>query len=165
VPEGTAVVLNPPNPSTEFVWSAASVAAGTEIVFVMTDSQNRTGGASGIIVSGSTGDTSCLNSNSPSVTLQGTSSTMGSSSAYTSSAYTSSTYTSPTSSPSSTPGSSSSKVTLAAAIAGASVGLVALVALGVFLSRRYRGSGSRRQRRDFDLDGESQMYLLSHSLR
>jgi hypothetical protein len=134
-------VLNVPDSSTEFVWSAASVSAGTGIVFVMSDSQNRTGGVSPIKVSSATSDSSCLNSNSPSATLQGTSST-------------SSIYMSPTSSSSSERASNSSKgsgVTLAATIAGVLVGLVALVALSLFLFRRNK---SRRPRGHVDLGGE-----------
>ncbi|KAH9982546.1 hypothetical protein BGW80DRAFT_1247365 [Lactifluus volemus] len=74
VPGGTAVVLNVPNPSTEFIWNAASVPAGIGIYFAMSDSQNRTGNVL-LKVSNDTGDSSCLNSSSPSVTVQGTSST------------------------------------------------------------------------------------------
>ncbi|KAH9982545.1 hypothetical protein BGW80DRAFT_1263785 [Lactifluus volemus] len=134
VPGGTAVVLNVPNPSTKFVWSAASVSAGTGIIFVMSDSQNRTGGASPIKVSSATSDSSCLNSNSPSVTLQGTSSTL---------------LASPTSSSGRASNSTKrSGATLAAAIASVLVGLVALVALSLFLFRRNQ---SRRPRDHVDL--------------
>jgi hypothetical protein len=67
-------VLHVPNPSTEFIWNAASVPAGIGIYFAMSDSQNRTGNIL-LKVSNATGDSSCLNSSSPSVTLSSTSST------------------------------------------------------------------------------------------
>jgi hypothetical protein len=147
VPGGTAVVLNVPNPSTKFVWSAASVSAGTGIIFVMSDSQNRTGGASPIKVSSATSDSSCLNSNSPSVTLQGTSSTL---------------LASPTSSSGRASNSSKrSGATLAAAIASVLVGLVALVALSLFLFRRNQ---SRQPRDHVDLGGAFSYVSLVPSL-
>ncbi|KAI0257481.1 hypothetical protein BJV78DRAFT_1278000 [Lactifluus subvellereus] len=144
VPGGTATVLNPPNQSTEFAWSPASVSAGTGIVFVMSDSAGRTGGASGIKVSGSTSDTSCLNSNSPALTLQGTSSTTSISATPTA------TQTSPASSSPAT--SKSTSTALVAAIVGVVVGLGALLAFGIFILRRYRRNQPDRQKRHFELD-------------
>src|SRR6266404_1343870 len=70
VPGGTAIVLNAPNGASEYVWDPASIAAGTSVIFVMSDAQNHTGGVSDIKVTGATNDTSCLNANSPSVTQQ-----------------------------------------------------------------------------------------------
>jgi len=144
VPGGTAIVLNAPSGATEYVWSAASIPAGTSVLFAMSDAQNRTGGVSGILVSGSTGNTSCLNANSPSVTQQSTPST-------------------PTPPPppasSSANASASSKssnisgMTLVAAIAGSLVFLGVVAALGVFLLRRCRKNSSRRRRANFDVDG------------
>jgi len=136
-------MLNPPNPSTQFVWSPASVPAGTEIVFVMSDSTNCTGGASGIKVSSSTGDTSCLNSNSPSVTLQGSSSTTSIPVTQTSTA---------SSLPSSGSNNNAHSTTFVTIIAGVVAELVALVALGIFLLCRYRGNQSGWQKRHFELD-------------
>lgn len=150
-------MFNPPSQSTEFVWSPASVSAGTEMFFAMSDAQNRTGGTSAIKVSSQTGDTSCLNSNSPHVTLQGTSSTTG----------VSTTQTSPASSSSSgiidvqkTPDTT----VLVAMIVGIVVGLGALVALGIFLLRRRRRNQSSRQKRHFELDGKfPHMFAVSFS--
>jgi len=68
VPEGSAIVFNPPNGASEFVWTVANVPAGTSMLFFMTDAQNRTGGVSGLMVSRATGDSSCINSTSPSTT-------------------------------------------------------------------------------------------------
>lgn len=148
VPGGTAVVLNSNNAS-EYVWNPASIAAGTSVVFVMSDAQNRTGGVSDIKVAGSTSDTSCLNANSPSVTQQSTPSTQTTSSSST-------TRVRPTASSTKAANSSGSNnlsgTTLIAAIAGALIFLGVLAALGVFLFRRHRKKSSR-QRTNFDVDG------------
>ena len=143
-------MLNAPSGATEYVWSAASIPAGTSVVFAMSDAQNRTGGVSGILVSGSTGNTSCLNANSPSVTQQSIPSTP----------------TSPPSAPSSNASakSKSSKIsgmTLVAAIAGTLVFLGVVAALGVFLLRRCRKKSSRRQRANFDVDGKLSVVPLT----
>ncbi|KAI0274719.1 hypothetical protein BC834DRAFT_6550 [Gloeopeniophorella convolvens] len=150
VPGGSAVVLHPPSGSTQFVWNPASVPAGTSIIFVMSDAQNRTGGASDIKVSGSTSDSSCLNASSPSVTSSQTSSTT------TSASSTRSSTSSPAVSPSSTPKSSGkvSGTTVTATIVGILIGLGVLAALGFFLFRRHRGSSSRRRQPFLNLAGD-----------
>jgi hypothetical protein len=144
VPGGTDIVLNAPNGATEYVWSAATIPTGTSVIFAMSDAQNRTGGVSGILVSGSSGNTSCLNANSPSVTQQSNPSTQ--------------TPLSPSSSSSATaPASSKSNkisgLTLFAAIAGTLVFIGVFAALGVFLLRRCRKNSSRRRRANFVVDG------------
>ena len=147
MPGGTATVLNAPNGATSYVWSAASIPAGTSVIFAMSDAQNRTGGVSGILVSGSTGNTSCLNANSPSVTLQSPPSTQTSLSPSSSSS----------SSAQASASSKSSKIsgmTLFAVIVGTLVFLGVVAALGVFLLRRCRKSSSRRRRANFDVDGK-----------
>ena len=154
VPAGTAIVLNAPAGATEYAWNPASIAAGTSVVFVMSDARNRTGGVSDIKIAGSTNDTSCLNANSPSVTQQPT---------HTSSTSTSSASRVP-SSKSKSNGSSSgvgniSGTTLIAAIVGALVFLGVLAALGVFLFRRCRKKTFRRRTPNFDVDGR--LYKLS----
>lgn len=150
VPGGTGIVLNAPNGATQYVWTAASIPAGTSVLFVMSDAQNHTGGVSDILVSGSTGSNSCINANSPSVTPQATSPTQ-------------------TSSPSSSATTSASKsnkisgITLVAAIAGSLVFVGVVAALGVFLLRRCRKKSSRRRSADFIVDGKAfeVVYLLS----
>jgi len=125
VPGGTAVVLNAPT-GAQFVWDAA-VPAGTPIVFFMNDSLNRTGGVSNIYVSGTTGDSSCLNSGSASVTSAGTSSTAST----------------PSGSASSQPSSGSTKLSTAALAGIAACGVVALIGLATLvlcLRRRNRGN-------------------------
>ena len=139
-------MLNPPSNTTSYVWSAASIPAGTSVIFAMSDAKNRTGGVSGIFVSNSTSNAWCLNANSPSVTLQSTTSTQ--------------TSLSPSSASSSARVSASSKSsktsgkTLIAVIAGTVVFLGVVAALGVFLLRRYRKRSSRRGRANFDVDGK-----------
>ena len=139
-------MLNPANPSTEFVWAAASVPAGTEILWFMSDSEDRVGGVSGIDVSGATGDTSCLNSNSPSLTSQGTAST-------TTSPASSSVGGQSASSSLSGHSIKGSGTNLTPIIATVAVALVALVAVVTFLYRRYRRNQSPRH--NLELDGES----------
>jgi hypothetical protein len=136
-------VLNAPNGATEYVWNPASIAAGTTVLFAMSDAQNRTGGVSQIMVAGSTTDTSCLNANSPSVTQQSTQTSLSTSSS------------SASSKPSAT-ASGSSKIsitTLIAAIAGGLIFLGVLAALGAFIFRRRRKS-SRRRTANFEVDGK-----------
>jgi hypothetical protein len=148
VPGGTAIVLNTPSSATEYVWNPASIAAGTSVIFVMSDAQNRTGGVSDIKIAGSTDDTSCLNANSPSVTQQSTRTSLSTS--------TSSSATRVPSSTSSTKASNSSGIsgtTLIAAIAGGCVFLGVLAALGVFLFRRCRKKTFRRRTANFEVDG------------
>ena len=140
-------MLNAPNSATSYVWSAASIPAGTSVIFAMSDAQNRTGGVSGILVSGFTGNASCLNANSPSVTLQSTPLTQTSLSPSSSSS----------SSAQSSASSKSSKIsgmTLFAVIAGTLVFLGVIVALGVFLLRRCRKRSSHQRRANFDVDGK-----------
>jgi len=153
VPGGTAIVLNAPNGATEYIWNPASIAAGTSVIFVMSDAHNRTGGVSDIKIAGSTNDTSCLNANSPSVTQQSTQ-TLPSTS-------TSSASLVPPSNSSAKASSSSnfSGATLLATIAGALVFLGVLVALGVFLFRVCRKKSFRRRTTDFDVDGDSPSHL------
>ncbi|KAN0134811.1 hypothetical protein V8E53_007185 [Lactarius tabidus] len=146
VPGGTAIVLNAPNGATQYVWNAASIPTGTSVIFAMSDAQNRTGGVSGILVSGSTANTSCLNANSPSVTQQSTPSTQTSLSPSSSSSSSSAT---------ASPSSKSNKIsglTLFAAIAGTLVFLGVVAALGVFLLRRCRKNSSRRRTANFVVD-------------
>lgn len=148
VPGGTGIVLNAPNGAAQYVWSAASIPSGTSVIFAMSDAQNRTGGVSGILVSGSTGITSCLNANSPSVTQQSTPPTptpLSPSSPSSSSA---------TTSASSKKSNKISGMTLFAVIAGTLVFLGVVAALSVFLLRRCRkNNASRRRRADFVVDG------------
>ena len=132
VPGGTAVVLHAPKNATQSIWEPANIAAGTSIIFVMTDAQNRTGGVSEIKVAGSTDDTSCLNARSPSVTIRPTQTSLSASSSSTSRV---------PSSTSSTEGSRSGNISegaLIAAIGGLLVFLGVLIALGAFLFRLRR---------------------------
>ncbi|KAF8269357.1 hypothetical protein EI94DRAFT_1829017 [Lactarius quietus] len=147
VPGGTGIVLNAPNGADEFVWNAASIPAGTSVLFAMSDAQNRTGGVSSILVSGSTGDASCLNANSPSVTQQSTPSTRTSLSP-------SSSASSPAKATTSSKSNKISGMTVFAVIAGILVFLGVVAALGLFLLRRCRKNSSRRRRaNNFDVDG------------
>lgn len=65
VPGGTSFFLNPPTGPTSYDW-LADAAAGTSIIFIMTDSQGRKGGSSDQKLVGVSDDSSCLSSQSPS---------------------------------------------------------------------------------------------------
>ena len=138
-------MLEAPNNATYYVWSAASIPAGTKVIFAMSDAKNRTGGISGILVSNSTGNAWCINANSPSVTLQSTSSTQ--------------TPLSPSASSSAKALASSKSsepfgMTLFAIIAGTLVFLGVVAAFGVFLLRHCRKRSSRQRRAEFDVDSK-----------
>ncbi|KAH9960145.1 hypothetical protein BC827DRAFT_1268372 [Russula dissimulans] len=68
VPAGSGIELNPTNGTSESVWTAANVPAGTSMLFYMTDAMNRKGGVSALMTSHASGDNSCINSMSPSTT-------------------------------------------------------------------------------------------------
>ncbi|TFY65141.1 hypothetical protein EVJ58_g2149 [Rhodofomes roseus] len=65
IPGGTTFVLNPPTGPTDFEW-IVDVASGTELMFFMTDSKGRSGGASQLDEVGLSGDPSCLTGAYPS---------------------------------------------------------------------------------------------------
>ncbi|KAG2159791.1 uncharacterized protein EDB93DRAFT_1074314 [Suillus bovinus] len=154
IPGGESLILHPPiGPS--YTW-VADVSAGTNLVFVMTDSQGRQGGSSDLETVALSNNATCLSSNSPSSTASVPSSTTASTSAVVS----------PTSDQS-TP-SSSNTVTIASAAIGCVVALAALISLGMFLLRKRRASRSpyvmsssnRHSRRlpSMDLDHEGNRY-------
>lgn len=151
VPAGTSFTAET---RTNFYQWTANVAAGTSMIFFMTDSAGRQGGATDVLVVGRSDTTNCLNNSSLSTTASATPSQTAS--------------TPPTNNPD--PGKPS-----VAAITGAVVGVLillgALVAVGIFFfRRRQNGSGgsgaiispfrsrrnrhSQRVRSDFDLMGD-----------
>jgi len=65
---GSGIEFNPPNGTSEFVWTAADVPTGTSMLFYMTDAMNRKGGVSDLMTSHATGNRLCLNSTSPTTT-------------------------------------------------------------------------------------------------
>lgn len=126
-------MLHPGATATSFTWNA-NVPAGTEIIFMMTDAQGRSGGSSDIELVALSNDNSCLNGNYPSSTATA---------APSSTAMTSTTTTS-TATPTQT-SSSSSGVSIGA-IAGTAAGVVvavaALVTLALFCIKKRRGNRS-----------------------
>ncbi|KAF8560298.1 hypothetical protein OG21DRAFT_1480124 [Imleria badia] len=125
IPGGDVFFLNPPSTGTSFTW-VADVAAGTTVIFTMTDAQGHSGGSSDTETVALSNTASCLSANSPSSTASIPSSTTTSSS---------------TSSPMQT--SKSSGVS-SGIIAGAAVGAVgvitAIIALAAcYLKRRRYG--------------------------
>jgi len=139
VPGGSGIEFNPPT-GPEFVWNPANVPANTSMLFYMTDAQSHTGGASGIMVSHATGDTSCINSTSPSTTGVAASSTL---------------IRAPTST--SSPVSGSKKISagvISGIVVGGMIGLIGFAALVAFLFRRrnYKSSTPPLDNHHMDID-------------
>ncbi|CAL1695615.1 unnamed protein product [Somion occarium] len=145
IPGGQAFVLNPPVGPTSYDWNA-DVAAGTGIIFILTDSKGRKGGSSDVRVVGVSDDNSCLSTNSPtsasivpSASTSQAASTSGGSAAPTS-----------TNGSGSDNSSTSSKKPSGAVIAGAAAaGLFALATIAVlvmFCLRRRRKNRYGHQR-------------------
>jgi hypothetical protein len=148
VPGGSGIEFNPPI-GPDFVWNPANVPANTSMLFYMADAQNRTGGVSGVMVSQATGDSSCINSTSPS-------STTG--------VAVSSTYLSTTTTTSITSPVSRFKRLSAGAISGivlgGAIGLAGFAALALLFrpwNRKHSASSSVSHRIDIDDGGSSKM--------
>ncbi|KAH9960148.1 hypothetical protein BC827DRAFT_1209465 [Russula dissimulans] len=144
VPGGSGIEFNPPI-GPDFVWNPANVPANTSMLFYMADAQNRTGGVSGVMVSQATGDSSCINSTSPS-------STTG--------VAVSSTYLSTTTTTSITSPVSRFKRLSAGAISGivlgGAIGLAGFAALALLFrpwNRKHSASSSVSHRIDIDDEG------------
>ncbi|KAH7883520.1 hypothetical protein F5I97DRAFT_1814089 [Phlebopus sp. FC_14] len=125
IPGGLSFTLHPDATATSYTWTT-DVAAGTSIVFMMSDSQNRSGGVTDVEAVLMSNDNSCLNANSPSSTSSATSTT------------------SPVTTPTATHSSSSSVPvgTIAGAAVGAFVAVAILVALAWFCVRKRRKNSS-----------------------
>lgn len=120
--------LHPPSTGTSYTW-VADVAAGTTIIFTMTDAQGHSGGSSDTVMVALSDDASCLTSNSPSSTI--------------SSVPSSTTASSSTSSPTQTSKSSGvSSGTIAGAAVGAFLAVTAVVVLAVCYLKRQRYGAS-----------------------
>jgi len=136
VPGGSGIKFNPPI-GPEFVWNPANVPANTSMLFYMADAQNRTGGVSGIMVSQATGDSSCINSTSPSTTDVVASSTR-------------------TSTSTTSPVSRSRKLSaggISGIVVGGAIGLVGLAALAfLFRLRNHKPSTPPLDSRHMDID-------------
>ncbi|KAK7694758.1 hypothetical protein QCA50_001946 [Cerrena zonata] len=136
IPGGQSFILNPPTGPTSFDW-VADVAAGTSIMFVLTDSKGRKGGSSDIRPVSVSDDTTCLDSTSP-TSASITPSPTGSQAASTG-------VTSPTSGADNT--SSSHKVSgavIAGAIAAVLFAIATIVVLVIFVMRRRKNEGHQR---------------------
>ncbi|KAG8746694.1 hypothetical protein FRC10_003998 [Ceratobasidium sp. 414] len=130
IPLGKTFILSPPV-ADSYTWNA-NVASGTNIVFIMVDSQGRQGGSTDFYTVSASDDSSCINSNSPGSTAQSTAVATASSS--------------PTSSPS---GTTNNATVIGASIAGAGVLLIALASLIWFILQR------KQPRRRHDEDQSS----------
>ncbi|KAH0838253.1 hypothetical protein J3R83DRAFT_6509 [Lanmaoa asiatica] len=115
IPGGDSFLIHPPPTGTSYSW-IADVAAGTTIVFTLTDAQGRSGGSSDTQTVALSNDASCLNPASPSSTV--------------------SSVTSSTSSPQTSSGVSTG--TIIGAAVGAVLAITSIVALVVFFLKRQR---------------------------
>ncbi|KAF9237312.1 hypothetical protein BU15DRAFT_76033 [Melanogaster broomeanus] len=125
IPGGESIILYSGLTGTSYNWTPVNVAAGTTMIFSMTDARGQTGGDSDITLVASSNDASCLNANSPSSTA---------------SLAPSSTSASATQSATQTSSSSSgaSIGVIAGAVAGGVIAILALGALALFCIRRRR---------------------------
>ncbi|KAF8610628.1 hypothetical protein BDV93DRAFT_540348 [Ceratobasidium sp. AG-I] len=120
IPLGKTFILSPPA-GNSYSWTT-NVAAGTNIVFIMTDAQGRQGGSTDIYTVSASGDSSCINSDSPGSTAQSTAASTA------------------TAVPSSVPSSSTNNgAIIGASIAGGAV-LLSIIAslIWFFLQRKYK---------------------------
>ncbi|GJJ09408.1 hypothetical protein Clacol_003630 [Clathrus columnatus] len=133
IPNETPIQLHPPSGPSSFVWNPVSVAAGTQIIFFITDADGDFGGTSHIVPVATTSDQTCLNDQSPHPATNTPTPIPVSP-------------IDPTSAPQATvtllPKSSNSG-TIGGAIAGA---LVALLVLGTLIVFIYRQKKTRRRR-------------------
>ncbi|THH20237.1 hypothetical protein EW146_g1075 [Bondarzewia mesenterica] len=140
IPGGNGIQLSPGKTVTSFDW-IADVKTGTSMVFAMFDAKGNFGGTSDVRVVGATDDTSCLNSTSPSSTMQLSSTTSISTSASSS--------TSSSSSASASPSLSSG--TVVAIVVGGLVGTISIVSLVAFFVFRRRGNSRDNKGQFIDL--------------
>ncbi|TFK94445.1 hypothetical protein K466DRAFT_593619 [Polyporus arcularius HHB13444] len=156
VPGGSTFILNPPRGPLSFDW-VADIAANTELVFFMTDANNRQGGSTQFASVLLSDDKTCLDKNSPASVAHPPSMTATSKAAAgtKSSTHTQTSTSSATSSPDTDdPSKSSPAGTLAAAIVGTLVALVVLGSLIWFYLRRRNGGGflgRKFQKQEVDL--------------
>ncbi|THH34138.1 hypothetical protein EUX98_g159 [Antrodiella citrinella] len=140
IPGGSAFQLRPPTGPTSFDW-VANVAAGTSIVWLLTDSQGRSGGSSDVKLVGVSDDSTCLSNTSPaSASITPSETTPASSSP-----------SSPTSSQSSSPTSVPATGTHVGLIVGVLVAGVVIIAAAILVFlflRRRRGNGRYARRVD-----------------
>ncbi|KAI0094814.1 hypothetical protein BDY19DRAFT_44567 [Irpex rosettiformis] len=133
VPGGSTFVLNPPNGPSYYDW-LTDVAAGTSLMFIMTDSKGRSGGCSDVRTVSLSDDKTCVNKNSPASITNAPHATKAAS---TTSSRTSSTH----SAAASNTGTNNTGAIVGGVLAGL-FGLFSLTALGIFFWKR-RGRSSR----------------------
>ncbi|KAF8846315.1 hypothetical protein BDN67DRAFT_1019991 [Paxillus ammoniavirescens] len=127
IPGGDSFVLHPDPTATSYSWTA-NIAAGTSVIFALTDAQGRTGGSSDLELVALSNDASCLGASSPSSTGSATPSSTSAST----------TITSPTPSQTQTSSSGVSIAAIAGTAAGALIAVAALVTLVLFCIKRRR---------------------------
>ncbi|KAH7913021.1 hypothetical protein BJ138DRAFT_1003301 [Hygrophoropsis aurantiaca] len=126
IPLGDSFVVYPPvNQGASYSWKA-DVAAGTSILFLMSDANGGQGGSSDLLPVQLSSDATCLTGSYPSSTASSAPSS-----------------TSSATSPSSTSGSSTTSIgAIAGTVIGCLVALAALVTLGLFFLRKRRSTRS-----------------------
>ncbi|TFY53381.1 hypothetical protein EVG20_g10142, partial [Dentipellis fragilis] len=160
IPGGTPFVLHPPADSTTFQWMP-NVKAGTSIIFSMTDSLGRRGGASDILTVGDSATIYCLTGAFPSSTIQ------SSAASKTSDSSISSTSASQSSTTSSTPAMSGRKtaIIVAVSVVGAMSVIGGIVAFYWFRKRRQHSTPYIYSKGEVvDLDDPTSSTLLHHQM-
>ncbi|KIK87436.1 hypothetical protein PAXRUDRAFT_831835 [Paxillus rubicundulus Ve08.2h10] len=127
IPGGDSFLLHPDPTATSYAWTA-NIAAGTSVIFSLTDAQGRSGGSSDIEQVARSNDASCLGASSPSST--------GSAAPWSTSAST--TTTNPTPSQTQTSSSGVSVAAIAGTAAGVLIAVAASVTLVLFCIKRRR---------------------------
>ncbi|CAE6440020.1 hypothetical protein ACGC1H_004699 [Rhizoctonia solani] len=125
IPLGKTFVLNAPL-GDSFSWTA-NIASGTNVVYIVTDSQGRQGGSSDLYTVAASDDTSCITNDSPGSTAQSGTPT--------------STPTATATSVPSSPSQNSNAAVIGSSIAGGAVFLIALASLIWFFFFRKRKQG------------------------
>lgn len=129
IPLGKTFVLRPPQ-GNSYTWTT-NIASGTNVVFTVSDAQGRQGGVSDLYTVSASGDSSCINSDSPSSTAQSATTTAAGAPTGTATA---------TATPSSTPSNNSNAAVIGSSIAGGTVFLAAVASLIWFFLHKNKRS-------------------------
>ncbi|TFK56983.1 hypothetical protein OE88DRAFT_1650518 [Heliocybe sulcata] len=155
IPGGNVFYVQPPSGPTSFDWTA-DVAAGTSVIWAVTDARGRQGGTSDVQSVGITNDASCLLANAPSSTSNPPSATSSIASTSTLNTGSGSSSTAPaasaTTSPSSDPTNSVSTAAIAGTVIGGLVAVAAVVTLLLFCLKNRRSRWPYAHRDSHRLD-------------
>lgn len=145
VPGGTSQIVRP-GAGSSYSWTA-NVAAGTSMIFMMTDGRGGAGGASDLLTVGASDASSCLNNQSPSSTTKATTATSTSGPSRTSTS-SSSDETAP---PAATTKSDGVPISaIAGTVIGSLLFLAVIVTLGLFFLKNMQKKANERKEANSD---------------